>query len=128
MGGSEAAQSEIALVDSEGPDPGFTPKSVSHDRNFSENVPLQVLGGRGGDAAEQPSGGSPAQGQESAGRALPCLIQDSELLLGEKLGSGSFGVVRKGEWHAPAGRVVREPPRPADVCGRWNSIPPFLGS
>uniref|UniRef100_H3CXQ8 Tyrosine kinase, non-receptor, 1 n=1 Tax=Tetraodon nigroviridis TaxID=99883 RepID=H3CXQ8_TETNG len=66
----------------------------------------KVLGGRGGDAAEQPSGGSPAQGQESAGRALPCLIQDSELLLGEKLGSGSFGVVRKGEWHAPAGRVL----------------------
>lgn len=58
---------------------------------------------------EQSSVGSPAPAQENAGRALPCLIQDSELLLGEKLGSGSFGVVRKGEWHTPTGRVVREP-------------------
>lgn len=46
--------------------------------------------------------------QESGGRTLPCLIQDNELLLGEKLGSGSFGVVKKGEWHTPAGRVVRD--------------------
>lgn len=71
---------------------------------------MQVLSGRSGEAAEQPSGGSgPAQGQEGVmGRALPCLIQDSELLLGEKLGSGSFGVVRRGEWHTPTGRVVRE--------------------
>lgn len=40
------------------------------------------------------------------GRALTCLIQDSELFLGEKLGSGSFGVVKRGEWHTPIGRVV----------------------
>lgn len=64
--------------------------------------------GRGPDGGEQWSGGSPAQGLESGSRALPCLIQDTELLLGEKLGSGSFGVVRKGEWHTPTGRVVRD--------------------
>ncbi|XP_035530816.1 non-receptor tyrosine-protein kinase TNK1 [Morone saxatilis] len=64
------------------------------------------LSSRGLDSGEQWSGGSPAQSQESVSRALPCLIQDSELLLGEKLGSGSFGVVRKGEWHAPTGRVL----------------------
>lgn len=58
---------------------------------------------------EQSSGGAPSQGQEAVGRGLPCLIQDSELLLGEKLGSGSFGVVRKGEWHTPTGKVVRQP-------------------
>ncbi|XP_041821309.1 non-receptor tyrosine-protein kinase TNK1 isoform X2 [Chelmon rostratus] len=56
--------------------------------------------GRGLDAGE------PAQAQESSSRALPSLIQDSELILGEKLGSGSFGVVRKGEWHTPTGRVL----------------------
>uniref|UniRef100_A0AAQ6IV93 Non-specific protein-tyrosine kinase n=1 Tax=Anabas testudineus TaxID=64144 RepID=A0AAQ6IV93_ANATE len=44
--------------------------------------------------------------QEAGSRALPCLIQDSELNLGEKLGSGSFGVVRRGEWHTPTGRVL----------------------
>ena len=66
-----------------------------------------MLSGRG-DGGEQGDGGGRAQPQEGAGRALPSLIQDSELLLGEKLGSGSFGVVRKGEWHTPTGRVVRE--------------------
>ncbi|XP_036968784.1 non-receptor tyrosine-protein kinase TNK1 isoform X3 [Acanthopagrus latus] len=65
----------------------------------------KVLSGRG-DGGEQGDGGGRAQPQEGAGRALPSLIQDSELLLGEKLGSGSFGVVRKGEWHTPTGRVL----------------------
>lgn len=40
------------------------------------------------------------------GRALTCLIQDSELFFGERLGSGSFGVVKRAEWHTPTGRVV----------------------
>ncbi|XP_060951771.1 non-receptor tyrosine-protein kinase TNK1 [Limanda limanda] len=44
--------------------------------------------------------------QEGGGRALPSLIQDTELVLGEKLGSGSFGVVKRGEWHTPTGRVL----------------------
>ncbi|KAK7909841.1 hypothetical protein WMY93_014525 [Mugilogobius chulae] len=44
--------------------------------------------------------------EPSSSRMLPSLIQDSELILGEKLGSGSFGVVRRGEWHTPSGRVV----------------------
>lgn len=69
-----------------------------------------MYSGRGLDGGEQWSAGGPpqAQAQEGSSRALPCLIQDSELLLGEKLGSGSFGVVRKGEWHTPTGRVVRD--------------------
>ncbi|XP_020484826.2 non-receptor tyrosine-protein kinase TNK1 [Labrus bergylta] len=61
---------------------------------------------RGPDGPEQLGGGVPAQIQEGGSRALPCLIQDSELTLGEKLGSGSFGVVKKGEWHTPTGRVL----------------------
>ncbi|XP_076581142.1 non-receptor tyrosine-protein kinase TNK1 isoform X1 [Chaetodon auriga] len=60
----------------------------------------KVLSGRSLDAGE------PAQAQESSSRTLPRLIQDSELILGEKLGSGSFGVVRKGDWHTPTGRVL----------------------
>ncbi|KAM6960379.1 non-receptor tyrosine-protein kinase TNK1 [Tautogolabrus adspersus] len=55
---------------------------------------------------EHPGGVAPPQIQEGGSRALPCLIQDSELILGEKLGSGSFGVVKKGEWHTPTGRVL----------------------
>ncbi|XP_066901989.1 activated Cdc42 kinase Ack [Halyomorpha halys] len=37
--------------------------------------------------------------------ALTCLIQEKDVLLGNKLGDGSFGVVRKGEWTTPSGRT-----------------------
>ncbi|KAM9426359.1 non-receptor tyrosine-protein kinase TNK1 [Pholidichthys leucotaenia] len=66
----------------------------------------KVFSSRGPDGGEQWSGVSPGQGQQGGGRTLPCLIQDSELILGEKLGSGSFGVVKRGEWHTPIGRVL----------------------
>ncbi|XP_041723922.2 activated CDC42 kinase 1 [Coregonus clupeaformis] len=51
-------------------------------------------------------GSGQGQGQETGGRALTCLIQDGELILGEKLGMGSFGVVKRGEWQTPTGRVL----------------------
>uniref|UniRef100_A0A3P9PFW8 non-specific protein-tyrosine kinase n=1 Tax=Poecilia reticulata TaxID=8081 RepID=A0A3P9PFW8_POERE len=54
-------------------------------------------------AGEQSGPVGPVQPQE---RTAPRLIQDSELILGEKLGSGSFGVVKRGEWHTPTGRVL----------------------
>lgn len=69
---------------------------------------MQVLSGRGPDGGEQWSGSNPPQSKDGNSRALPSLIQDNELALGEKLGSGSFGVVRRGEWHTPTGRVVRD--------------------
>ncbi|KAJ8008191.1 hypothetical protein DPEC_G00102200 [Dallia pectoralis] len=57
------------------------------------------------------------EGQETGGRAPTCLIQDSELSLGEKLGSGSFGVVRRGEWHTSNGKVL-----PVAVKSLKNSL------
>lgn len=47
---------------------------------------------------------SPVDGQQ---RALTCLIPKKDLTLFEKLGDGSFGVVKRGEWVTPAGTVVR---------------------
>lgn len=35
-----------------------------------------------------------------------CLIQESQISLSIKLGDGSFGVVRKGEWSSPKGRIL----------------------
>ncbi|XP_056156314.1 non-receptor tyrosine-protein kinase TNK1 isoform X2 [Lampris incognitus] len=64
----------------------------------------KAFSGRGPDGGEQWS--VAGQGQEPGGRPLPCLIQDRELVLGEKLGSGSFGVVKRGEWHTPTGKVL----------------------
>lgn len=48
---------------------------------------------------------TPSQG-EGQPSALTCLISDRDLTLFEKLGDGSFGVVKRGEWQAPSGRVL----------------------
>ncbi|XP_053982410.1 activated Cdc42 kinase Ack [Hylaeus volcanicus] len=37
---------------------------------------------------------------------LTCLIQDKDVTLSAKLGDGSFGVVRRGEWTSPSGRSL----------------------
>uniref|UniRef100_A0A3B3B4Y1 Tyrosine kinase non receptor 2 n=1 Tax=Oryzias melastigma TaxID=30732 RepID=A0A3B3B4Y1_ORYME len=54
----------------------------------------------------------PAAAASSAGAAgsepgasLTCLIREPELQLFERLGDGTFGVVRRGEWTAPNGRL-----------------------
>lgn len=44
-------------------------------------------------------------GEESL-QSLTCLIGEKDLHLFEKLGDGSFGVVRRGEWDAPSGKTV----------------------
>ena len=36
---------------------------------------------------------------------LTCLIQEKDLVQGRKLGDGSYGVVRSGEWTTPAGKI-----------------------
>lgn len=67
-------------------------------------IPMQAFTGRGPEG-DQSSGGVPGSGPDVV-RALTCLIQDNELVFGDRLGSGSFGVVKKAEWHTPTGRVV----------------------
>lgn len=38
--------------------------------------------------------------------SLTCLIHEKDINLGLKLGDGSFGVVRQGDWNAPGNRTV----------------------
>ncbi|XP_059419983.1 activated CDC42 kinase 1-like isoform X8 [Carassius carassius] len=45
----------------------------------------------------------PVDGQQ---QALTCLISEKDLALFEKLGDGSFGVVKRGEWFTPNGKVL----------------------
>uniref|UniRef100_A0A8C6UZ64 Tyrosine kinase, non-receptor, 2a n=1 Tax=Neogobius melanostomus TaxID=47308 RepID=A0A8C6UZ64_9GOBI len=52
-----------------------------------------------------PGGGGSSSG-EGGGASLTCLIREPELQLFERLGDGTFGVVRRGEWTAPNGRVL----------------------
>uniref|UniRef100_A0A8C5NBW1 Activated CDC42 kinase 1 n=1 Tax=Gouania willdenowi TaxID=441366 RepID=A0A8C5NBW1_GOUWI len=47
--------------------------------------------------------GASANSESSA--SLTCLIRESELQLFERLGDGTFGVVKRGEWTAPNGRL-----------------------
>ncbi|XP_044885626.1 activated CDC42 kinase 1 isoform X4 [Mauremys mutica] len=42
---------------------------------------------------------------EEGQQALTCLISERDLTLFEKLGDGSFGVVRRGEWGTPTGKT-----------------------
>ncbi len=39
--------------------------------------------------------------------SLTCLIHEKDITLGLKLGDGSFGVVRRGEWSAPGNRLIQ---------------------
>ncbi len=50
---------------------------------------------------KSPSGGS------ADGGSLTCLVNEKDLFLYGKLGDGSFGVVRKGDWTTPSGCKVR---------------------
>ncbi|XP_061661011.1 activated CDC42 kinase 1 isoform X2 [Syngnathoides biaculeatus] len=50
------------------------------------------------------AGGSASAGDSAA--SLTCLIREAELQLFERLGDGTFGVVRRGEWSAPSSRVL----------------------
>lgn len=45
-------------------------------------------------------------GNSESPASLTCLIRESELQLFERLGDGTFGVVRRGEWTGPNSRVL----------------------
>nr|CAB3267143.1 activated CDC42 kinase 1 [Phallusia mammillata] len=53
--------------------------------------------------------GQPASSSSSLvpGFGLTCFISEKEITLQEKLGDGSFGVVRKGEWTPPSGATIK---------------------
>uniref|UniRef100_A0A7N5ZX01 Non-specific protein-tyrosine kinase n=1 Tax=Anabas testudineus TaxID=64144 RepID=A0A7N5ZX01_ANATE len=54
----------------------------------------------------QGASSSQAPTSSEPGPSLTCLIRESELQLFERLGDGTFGVVRRGEWTGPNGRVL----------------------
>uniref|UniRef100_A0A7N5ZRQ9 Activated CDC42 kinase 1 n=1 Tax=Anabas testudineus TaxID=64144 RepID=A0A7N5ZRQ9_ANATE len=53
----------------------------------------------------QGASSSQAPTSSEPGPSLTCLIRESELQLFERLGDGTFGVVRRGEWTGPNGRL-----------------------
>lgn len=55
----------------------------------------------------QGASSSAVQANSESAASLTCLIRETELQLFERLGDGTFGVVRRGEWTGPNSRVVR---------------------
>ncbi|XP_023178732.2 uncharacterized protein LOC111604767 isoform X1 [Drosophila hydei] len=72
---------------------------------WRKNILSKLIGG-----GKQPSSKKQQQQQQQHMQpgALTCLIHEKDITLGLKLGDGSFGVVRRGEWSAsPAGKVLQ---------------------
>ncbi|XP_064546129.1 activated Cdc42 kinase Ack [Drosophila montana] len=74
---------------------------------WRKNILSKLIGG-----GKQPSSKKQQQNQQQQQHlkpgALTCLIHEKDITLGLKLGDGSFGVVRRGEWSAsPAGQVLQ---------------------
>lgn len=90
------------------PDGGDFPQQGQPTSSFRKLSLTPPLGLGEGVVATQPSGGggAPLDGQQ---QALTCLIPEKDLTLFEKLGDGSFGVVKRGEWLTPTGKMVRRP-------------------
>ncbi len=66
---------------------------------------LKKGGGKGPSAIVDPLASSPTSSLSPA-QSLTCLIHDKDVALQDKLGDGSFGVVRRGEWSTPSGRIL----------------------
>ncbi|KAL0966857.1 hypothetical protein UPYG_G00301030 [Umbra pygmaea] len=87
---------------------------TSSFRKLSPTPPLGVEGG--------PQPLSPHQ------QALTCLISEKDLALFEKLGDGSFGVVKRGEWFTPTGKVVEVAVKclKTDVLSQPDALDDFI--
>ncbi|SPP76785.1 uncharacterized protein LOC117579220 [Drosophila guanche] len=73
---------------------------------WRKNILSKLIGG-----GKQPSSKKQATAARDStqgnGTQLTCLIHEKDITMGLKLGDGSFGVVRRGEWSAsPAGKVI----------------------
>ncbi|XP_057190041.1 tyrosine kinase, non-receptor, 2b isoform X3 [Triplophysa rosa] len=67
----------------------------------------------------------PLDGQQ---QALTCLISEKDLALFEKLGDGSFGVVKRGEWFTPNGKVLNVAVKclKTDVLSQPDALDDFI--
>ncbi|XP_071346586.1 tyrosine kinase, non-receptor, 2b isoform X2 [Trachinotus anak] len=107
------------------PDGGDFPQQGQPVSSFRKLSPTPPLGlGEGVLAAQPGGGGAPLDGQQ---QALTCLIPEKDLTLFEKLGDGSFGVVKRGEWLTPAGKLhVAVKCLKTDVLSQPDALEDFI--
>ncbi|XP_035025976.1 tyrosine kinase, non-receptor, 2b isoform X4 [Hippoglossus stenolepis] len=106
------------------PDGGDIPQQGQPASSFRKLSHTPPLGLGGGVLATQPGGG-PLDGQQ---QALTCLIPEKDLTLFEKLGDGSFGVVKRGEWLTPAGKLLNVAVKclKTDVLSQPDALEDFI--
>uniref|UniRef100_UPI0014455346 activated CDC42 kinase 1-like n=1 Tax=Epinephelus lanceolatus TaxID=310571 RepID=UPI0014455346 len=107
------------------PDGGDFPQQGQLASSFRKLSPTPPLGLGEGVLATQPGGGAPLDGQQ---QALTCLIPEKDLTLFEKLGDGSFGVVKRGEWLTPSGKVLNVAVKclKTDVLSQPDALEDFI--
>ncbi|XP_051263928.1 tyrosine kinase, non-receptor, 2b isoform X3 [Dicentrarchus labrax] len=110
------------------PDGGDFPQQGQPASSFRKLSPTPPLGLGEGVLATEPGGGgggAPLDGQQ---QALTCLIPEKDLTLFEKLGDGSFGVVKRGEWLTPAGKVLNVAVKclKTDVLNQPDALEDFI--
>ncbi|KAG8013947.1 Activated CDC42 kinase 1, partial [Nibea albiflora] len=109
------------------PDGGDFPQQGQPTSSFRKLSPTPPLGLGDGVLSTQPGGGggAPLDGQQ---QALTCLIPEKDLTVFEKLGDGSFGVVKRGEWLTPAGKVLNVAVKclKTDVLSQPDALEDFI--
>ncbi|XP_042284877.1 tyrosine kinase, non-receptor, 2b isoform X3 [Thunnus maccoyii] len=107
------------------PDGADLPQQGQPASSFRKLSPTPPLGLGEGVLATQPGGIAPLDGQQ---QALTCLIPEKDLTLLEKLGDGSFGVVKRGEWLTPAGKVLNVAVKclKTDVLSQPDALEDFI--
>ncbi|XP_049295694.1 activated Cdc42 kinase Ack [Anopheles funestus] len=74
-------------------------------QQWRRNILSKLIGGGKQQPPKKSTAGT-GQNEEPSALALTCLIHEKDVTLSVKLGDGSFGVVRRGEWHAPGNHLV----------------------
>ncbi|KAM9844515.1 activated CDC42 kinase 1-like [Aulostomus maculatus] len=107
------------------PDGGDFPQQGQPTSSFRKLSPTPPLGLGEGVLTTQPSGSFPFDGPQ---QALTCLIPEKDLTLLEKLGDGSFGVVKRGEWLTPAGKLLNVAVKclKTDVLSQPDALEDFI--
>ncbi|XP_058457403.1 activated Cdc42 kinase Ack [Malaya genurostris] len=72
-------------------------------QQWRRNILCKLIGGG---KQQPPKKHATRESDEPSALALTCLIHEKDITMSIKLGDGSFGVVRRGEWRAPGGQIV----------------------
>uniref|UniRef100_A0A3B3BP64 Activated CDC42 kinase 1 n=2 Tax=Oryzias melastigma TaxID=30732 RepID=A0A3B3BP64_ORYME len=106
------------------PDGGEFPQQSQPTSSFRKLSPTPPLCLGEGVLSTQSSGGTSLDVQQ---KALTCLIPEKDLTLFEKLGDGSFGVVKRGEWMTPSGKLnVAVKCLKTDVLSQPDALEDFI--